>query len=377
MNFDFNPRLMNIFDQFGAAAPNYELKPFEFSLPSAPQPYRTGGMMDWNELASMPSAPALEAYKQHVSQMPQRSQFAPGKLDRLAAALAGVSSGWQQGAGAGIKSARDILDSKYQRAQADWMSRGAGLKEAAGLEQTEMQRRNDWMKTNRQALMDDFKFKLDMAKTQADIEKIHNDIRISGFKTGVDENGNQILYDLKNPEAGVRTLFKTNEMTPADRVSDRQNRLDVANIRERGANNRLGIKFGQDQALLKQRGEIEAGLVDRRGAEQRKTDAAKPRTALSEPSASEQMTADKEALKEMARKIDTISLAPEETESKKAKSYKLTDFLRQDGTLKSRMEVVNDADGWITDDSVKDRLAAYDFLVNELTTRRTAIAGRK
>jgi len=79
------------------------------------------------------STPALNAYRSHLSEMPQSENYRPTKWDRVAAGLAGISSGFKD-AGAGIKTAMGMNRSRYDTALSDYYNQAAPLKEAAGLE---------------------------------------------------------------------------------------------------------------------------------------------------------------------------------------------------------------------------------------------------
>jgi len=79
------------------------------------------------------STPALNAYRSHLSEMPQSADYRPTKWDRVAAGLAGISTGFKD-AGAGIKTAMGMNRSRYDTALSDYYNQAAPLKEAAGLE---------------------------------------------------------------------------------------------------------------------------------------------------------------------------------------------------------------------------------------------------
>lgn len=77
--------------------------------------------------------PMMERYRQFLeSGIPNRQDFAPGKMDRLGAILSGVSSGAR--GGPGFETARNQLERPYNQALMDREMRGKELSEGAKLE---------------------------------------------------------------------------------------------------------------------------------------------------------------------------------------------------------------------------------------------------
>jgi hypothetical protein len=99
----------------------------------------------FDRIYSNPS-PASEQYAQHYNSMPTREQYSAGKLSKIGAVLAGISTGWQRGAGAGVEAARNITEGPYRNAMQDWSNRGQGLGVRADLEDKNTQRQIAYVK---------------------------------------------------------------------------------------------------------------------------------------------------------------------------------------------------------------------------------------
>jgi hypothetical protein len=78
---------------------------------------------------------------------PSREDYRPGKLDRLSAILGGASEGYQRGAGAGIKTAREVLERPYEQGLRDYETKAKTLGEAARIEGATFGRRASLAKT--------------------------------------------------------------------------------------------------------------------------------------------------------------------------------------------------------------------------------------
>ena len=80
---------------------------------------------------------AEQKYADLVYNKPTMEQYAhPGKLNRIAAIAAGLSSGIQQGGGAGYQAARNIRLAPYTEAMSDWQQRVKALEPVINLEQS-------------------------------------------------------------------------------------------------------------------------------------------------------------------------------------------------------------------------------------------------
>lgn len=81
--------------------------------------------------------PALSAYKEHLSKLPQREEYGNSTGRKLLAGVVGGLQALREGPGAGIKTTTGILDDRYNDALVDYKNRAAGLQEQAGLEQAQ------------------------------------------------------------------------------------------------------------------------------------------------------------------------------------------------------------------------------------------------
>lgn len=93
------------------------------------------------DLADETGGPAQKKYADFLNTGPNRDDYKPTKVNRLAAILAGVSDGVKHGGGAGYKTATDILDQPYNEAQTDYDTQAKKLAAGANIEEKDMGRR--------------------------------------------------------------------------------------------------------------------------------------------------------------------------------------------------------------------------------------------
>jgi len=82
----------------------------------------------WDEgrrrrLLTPPLSPEELEYQSVLGQRPTREEYPPGLLRKILASAAGGATGWQQGAPAGIATARGITELPYEQATQDWQGR--------------------------------------------------------------------------------------------------------------------------------------------------------------------------------------------------------------------------------------------------------------
>jgi hypothetical protein len=155
---------------------------------STPEPRRDpmAGFMDSLQ-GAYGKTPALDTYRSYLSQSPQAEDYRPGKWDRLAAGLAGISTGLKNPA-EGVKVAMGMNRSKYDAALKDYYAQAAPLKEAAGIERESQQ---DRMKT----LIDAQKQKQDYLNYARNLSKDEQDYLIATGKLRVDQGQLQLNTD--------------------------------------------------------------------------------------------------------------------------------------------------------------------------------------
>ena len=89
--------------------------------------------------------PQLDAYSKYLETMPTRGNNT--FMQKLIAALGGASTAYKGGAGAGIETAQGYLDLPYRKNMEEWMTKGAGLKDAATLENRNLAQQNAQFKS--------------------------------------------------------------------------------------------------------------------------------------------------------------------------------------------------------------------------------------
>ena len=122
----------NRLNQLGMEEPDL-ITEQEQSVNKRLKPYETEFQTLADRLKSVTAdTPSMDTYQQFLAGgMPNPQDYKPGKLDRLTAALAGFSSGAQEGPTKGVILARDILQQPYERAMDLYGKRGKQLEQGA------------------------------------------------------------------------------------------------------------------------------------------------------------------------------------------------------------------------------------------------------
>lgn len=106
----------------------------------------------YKDIIGTDQPPMQKAYKDFLSAgAPNKEDFKPSKTNRLAAILGGVSDGITHGAGAGIKTARGVLDEPYDDAMGKYALQAKKLEAGAGLEEKDINNRVKILRDNQTA----------------------------------------------------------------------------------------------------------------------------------------------------------------------------------------------------------------------------------
>lgn len=209
---------------------------------------------------------ATEAYRSHLSDLPNQSNYQPSKWRRLGAALTAGAASFGKDPQNALALGEQVRDARYRGALENWQLKGAGLKEQAGIEAVDQ--------TAQLARM---KQMLDYKNTQADNERLDRAQRATeryqqdtiearkaqGWKDYNDENGHLIIY---NPTTGEKQ-----DMGPSAKTTELGNAAQGMRYRERElgqGDRRIGLE-GQRVGLEGERvrqGERGLGLEERRTA---------------------------------------------------------------------------------------------------------------
>lgn len=96
----------------------------------------------FGDMQDTPQGPSEKAYSDFLAKgIPNERDYKPGKINRLAAILGGASEGGLRGAGAGIKTASEILDKPYQEGLQRHQLQGQQLEKAAEIESKNLGRK--------------------------------------------------------------------------------------------------------------------------------------------------------------------------------------------------------------------------------------------
>lgn len=191
----------------------------------------------YSKLMSGPPPPAQAKYRDFLTNnVPTRDQYAPSKMTKLSAMLAGMSEGVRHGAGSANAIQQSILDSGYNDATADYKMQGDRLKGAADLEERDMLNR---VKTYRDVLGDQAnlrKSEKDNKLADAQIEDINSKIETRGrgnVHYTTDAQGNAIGFRMgvggvpEKLDLGVKTGQST-----ADKLQfNKDNAANISNVR--------------------------------------------------------------------------------------------------------------------------------------------------
>jgi len=96
----------------------------------------------------------MEAFSQHLENMPTREQYQPGKLGKFGAALTGFGTGYLEGPSRGIVAAQSQLERPYRQAQEEWGNKITPMQHAAELESQDLNRRSQALNRGMQAGID-------------------------------------------------------------------------------------------------------------------------------------------------------------------------------------------------------------------------------
>lgn len=190
-----------------------ETEPMERYFTNAGPPETRPPENDWDNWMSelrevyTKEGPAASAYRQHLSTMPQYQQ--PTKMNRVGAALVGVSEGLRSGGAAGFQAAQEATQAPYRRALDEWGLKEQALSRDADFEDKMSGRRIEFMQQARQLAkddreyrkwMDEFDFKKQQEindENQRTAEREH--WKSQGWKEYTDDQGNLHIYHPGQP----------------------------------------------------------------------------------------------------------------------------------------------------------------------------------
>lgn len=133
--------------------------------------------------------PAMRAFREHMSGVPDQSEYAPGIGRKIGAALVGFASGLQNPA-AGAQTTRAILDAPFTNAYRNWATQAQGLQAAAENEREQTQQQvsigNMYRQINRDEATQDLnerKFAYEQQKDRVDQDLKIQDMKAKGWET--------------------------------------------------------------------------------------------------------------------------------------------------------------------------------------------------
>lgn len=199
--------------------------------------------------------PGLKAYKEYLTQLPQREDYKPSVWTRVAAGLSGMSAGFRNPA-EGIKTAQDLNMSNYRNAMIDYANKGKGLAEQANMEQDELDSKIKALQNARAMGLkyDEFKLKQLEAERKNQVDRMNAGANVRRADAAW-ATANKKDY-IGTPQQDGSTLY-TNKSDPNDKVlvggksvaagqlgvargnlANSVRRTDIFDRSERDANNR-------------------------------------------------------------------------------------------------------------------------------------------
>lgn len=264
--------MMNLPNQWGGA----EINP----IPNAPMGVRPQPIPVYPDEQmgfrnQMMSTPALDEYSSHMGAMPQRQNYKPSIWRKLAAAIAGTTSGFGN-AERGFNVSSGIVNAPYDTAMTDWSNRGAGLKDLAGVETKNFAQENNQLRnlfnystqSQRNQITQDRNDTLGrQGDTRLGIQQTEAETKAANAKT----NREYIDAKIKNMSKGNYSVVSSRDGTEdfvMDKTTGKMTKLDVD-------------LFGEPEKVQKQ---IDAALERMReqvAATDRRTDVVKGNAELS------------------------------------------------------------------------------------------------
>lgn len=237
---------------FGQPKPNITMPSFgagPIELPEVEAPEfnpPANNELDYMSMYNQPS-PALEAYKQHITNLPDRTNYKAGVGNKIAAALIGASEGLNKGGFAGYSAARSFLDSPYQMDLEAYKNKGSVLGQLAEIESNDVKRKIDYVSQTLKDRRENQKFDLDKLKTLSDINRadslnkltavqisqINNSMGLAGKELQRNTTDGQLyLIDKKNGSSQALGQFDETPTQKGNRevnIHSRKSGIDLEN----------------------------------------------------------------------------------------------------------------------------------------------------
>ena len=194
--------------------PNESIK----TIDNNPKPAPTSALnpttsaLDMPDMSMFDQGSASKAYRAHLDRMPNREDYQPGIMGRIGAALAGGAAGWKDPM-EGVKVGKTLHDMKYNNAIDNYSMQGAGLKEAADLENQDMDNKMKYINDYRTRAIAQAKQADDARNTTSLIaqrEAEVNDLKNKNWRETYNENGELILV---HPDGTTKNFGKTDKTT--------------------------------------------------------------------------------------------------------------------------------------------------------------------
>jgi hypothetical protein len=204
---------------------------------------------------------ASNAYREHITKLPTREEYAPSQTRRIGGALAAAAAGFndpKMGAYVG----EQIINAPYRNAMESWQTKGAGLKEQADIEKDDATSQLNYVKAVRQQQVDAetqalARRKVDIDEEQAATNRMYREAQIGkmkteGFREMTDPEGNVILYHPDGRQQNMGPSIEGRKVANQERATNisaygaETGRINantgIGNLNQRG------VEFGQRQA---------------------------------------------------------------------------------------------------------------------------------
>jgi len=210
---------------------------------------------------------ASNAYREHITKLPTREEYAPSQTRRIGGALAAAAAGFndpKMGAYVG----EQIINAPYRNAMESWQTKGAGLKEQADIEKDDATAQLNYVKAVRQQQVDAENQALNRRKvdidefgantTRAYREAQIRDMATKGYTHRVGADGNEEMVKVMEdgtvdriglgPSLAGRTQADRERGTNIQAFGAETGRINantgIGNLNQRGTE--FNYRMGQD-----------------------------------------------------------------------------------------------------------------------------------
>lgn len=255
--------------------------------PVIPKPSGSRFQQIFGQASAQPPGPRSAAFSNFLDQPPpEQKDFQPGKMNRLSAILGGASEGYFKGAGAGIKTAKEVLGDPYKQAMNKYALTGKNLEQGAEIESKNLGRAASFARTagnmdtaDKKAENEKLKIEAQNRHWTAQDLKTANTASQKGWTHYTNPDGH-LIFTRPGTDGKLESIDggKSGESIPEKSKRILEEAQKKEDIKIKGSKDVNQDKAALDQIRDNKRGAIQQQLAGDRGDQQRKTNEEKPKT---------------------------------------------------------------------------------------------------